>query len=98
MVIKYNFIISFQRALSYTKAAFGSLAEWFKAPDLGSGIFGCVSSNLTALIFFPYTAVLQSARSVFCMVVGTPRLLPSRKTDIVPCTIEVLLSKPYSQA
>ena len=29
----------------------GSLAEWFKAPDLGSGIFGCVSSNLTALIF-----------------------------------------------
>ena len=65
MVIKYNFIISFQRALSYTKAAFGSLAEWFKAPDLGSGIFGCVSSNLTALIFFPYTAVLQSARSVF---------------------------------
>ena len=36
-----------------TKAAFGSLAEWFKAPDLGSGIFGCVSSNLTALIFLP---------------------------------------------
>ena len=37
----------------------GSLAEWFKAPDLGyfelkhSGIFGCVGSNPIALIFCP---------------------------------------------
>ena len=38
---------------THTRTAFGSLAEWFKAPDLGSGIFGCVSSNLTALIFLP---------------------------------------------
>ena len=30
----------------------GSLAERFKAPDLGSGISGCMSSNLIAFITF----------------------------------------------
>ena len=36
----------------YYSQIIGSLAEWFKAPDLGSGIFGCMSSNLIAFIIF----------------------------------------------
>ena len=78
----------------------GSLAEWFKAPDLGSGIFGCVSSNLTALIFTFHcdTHSHNPSSTEAGMVVCTPRLWESCRADSVPCTSEVLLSKTYSQA
>ena len=54
--VHQEFIIEISRSeLRYKTSPYGSLAEWFKAPDLGSGIFGCVSSNLTALILLPFS-------------------------------------------